>query len=192
MRLPNKYAITDSKRYDKPLEILVENLIKSTEVKMIQLREKHLKGRQLYETALKLRKITNKYSALLFINERFDIAMAVSADGVHLPEKSFPPSVIKKLKPDLLVGYSAHSLDSALFAEREGADFITLSPIFKTSSHPDAQPLGLDILEEVSKKVNIPVFALGGINDENAEACLKKGAYGIAGISLFFDKVALK
>ncbi len=192
MRLPKKYAITDSRRYGKDIVSIVEDLLKESDVKMIQLREKEKKGRELYEIALKLRKITLKYSALLLINERFDIALAVSADGVHLPENSFPPSVVKRIAPDLMVGFSAHSLESSLYAEREGADFITLSPIFPTLSHPEAKPLGLDELERVANKVNIPVYALGGVNEENMEECLKKGAYGIAGISIFFDKVALK
>ncbi len=192
MSLPKEYAITDSKRYDKPLEIMIESLLKMTNVKMIQLREKHLKGKELYEIALKLRKITYEHSTLLFINERFDIAIAVSADGVHLPENSFPPSVVKGINSNMLVGFSAHSIESALYAEKDGADFITLSPIFRTRSHPETRPLGLDTLEEVCKKISIPIFALGGINEENFEECFKRGAYGIAGISFFFDKVDLK
>ncbi len=192
MRLPKKYAITDSRRYGGDILSLIENLLKETDVRMIQLREKNKKGRELYEIGLRVREITLRYSALLIINERFDIALAVSADGVHLPENSFPPSVVKGIAPNLIVGFSAHSLESALYAEREGADFITLSPIFPTASHPGAKPLGLDELERVSNKVKIPVYALGGVSEENMEECLKKGAYGIAGISIFFDKVALK
>ncbi len=192
MSLPKKYAITDSKRYDKPAHILVEEVLKNTDVRMIQLREKHLKDKDLYLTALRLREITKRYSALLIINERFDIALAVDADGVHLPEKSFPPSVIKKISPKLLVGFSAHSLESALYAEREGADFITLSPIFKTASHPESEPIGIEVLEIVCRSVKIPVFALGGIDEIKGEECIKRGAYGVAGISVFFDKVVLK
>lgn len=192
MRLPRKYAITDSRRYGNNIISLVEDLLKKTDVRMIQLREKGKRGRELYKMGLELREVTSRYSALLIINERFDIALAVSADGVHLPERSFPPSVVKRIAPNLMVGFSAHSLESALYAEREGADFITLSPIFPTPSHPEAKPLGIEELEKVTKSVNIPVYALGGIKEENAEECLRRGAYGIAGISIFFDKVALK
>jgi len=182
--LPRLYAITDSKKYG---ENFFERLRQVLErgVKMVQLREKGIKDRDYYLKALKAREITKEYSALLFINERVDVALAVDADGVHLPQNSLPPSVVKRIKKDLIVGFSAHDLESALYAQEEGADFITLSPIFKTSSHPEAEPIGLDTLREVSNRLSIPVYALGGITWDKIKLCYKNGAYGIAGITLF-------
>jgi len=188
MELPRLYAITDRKKYGENFLKTLESILKKG-VKMVQLREKDLKDAELYELAKKVRELTRKYGALLLINERFDIAMAVGADGVHLPERSFPPSVVKKIKPNFIVGFSAHSLESAEYAEKEGADFITLSPIFKTSSHPEAEPIGLKTLKEVSEKVNIPVYALGGITWERIKMCYKNGAYGVAGITMFVEKL---
>ncbi len=185
--LPRLYAITDRRRYG---ENFFETLKKILErgVKMIQLREKDLPGRELYHLALKVRELTKNYNALLLINDRVDIALGVEADGVHLPSEGFPPSVVKKMNKNLIVGYSAHDLSSALWAQEEGADFVTLSPIFKTSSHPDKEPLGLSVLGEVSKSLRIPVYALGGITWDKIKVCYKNGAYGIAGISLFLEE----
>ncbi len=154
---------------------------------MIQLREKDLGGRELYNLARQARELTQRYGALLLINERLDIAVAVGADGVHLPERGLPPKVVKDLFPHLLVGYSAHSLEGVLYAQKEGADFVTLSPIFRTESHPEAEPLGLEELKRVSAKVNVPIYALGGVTQERIELCLKNGAYGVAGITMFLD-----
>ena len=184
--LPRLYAITDSQKYGENFWESVRKVLERG-VKMLQLREKSINGREYYEKALIARQITKEYSALLLINDRVDIALAVSADGVHLPQNGMPPSAVRKLKKDLIIGFSAHDLESALFAEKEGADFITLSPIFKTSSHPDVEPIGLSTLQEVSQKVSIPVYALGGITWDKIKLCYKNGAYGIAGISLFLE-----
>ena len=186
MELPRLYAITDRKKYGENYLEMLEKVLKKG-VRMVQLREKDLKDSELYDLAKEVRKLTKKYDALLLINERFDIALVVEADGVHLPEKSFPPSVVKKINPKFIVGFSAHSLESAKYAQKEGADFITLSPIFKTSSHPEAEPIGLKVLKEVSETVNIPVYALGGITWDRIKVCYKNGAYGIAGITMFLE-----
>ncbi len=185
--MPRLYAITDSKRYPDMLQRLEKALKKG--IRMVQLREKELSGLEYYQLAKRVRELTQDYDAMLFINDRVDIALAVNADGVHLPEKGLPPSVVKRIAPKLLVGYSAHSLEQALWAQEEGADFITLSPIFKTQSHPEVEPIGLGLLKEVSQKLSIPVYALGGITWDRIKLCYKNGAYGIAGIGLFFDHV---
>ncbi len=185
--LPRLYAITDSKRYPDMLQRLEKALKKG--IRMVQLREKELSGLEYYQLAKRVRELTQDYDAMLFINDRVDIALAVNADGVHLPEKGLPPSVVKRIAPELLVGYSAHSLEQALCAQEEGADFITLSPIFKTQSHPEVEPIGLGLLKEVSQRLSIPVYALGGITWDRIKLCYKNGAYGIAGIGLFFDYV---
>ncbi len=185
-RLPRLYAITDREKYGKDFLKTLEKVL-SRGVKMVQLREKKLKGRELYELALKAREITKKHGAILLINERFDVAVAVGADGVHLPEKSFPPSVVKRLFPKLIVGFSAHSLESARYAQEEGADFITLGPLFKTSSHPNTKPMGTLKFKEIVSQIDIPVYALGGVTWEKIKLCYKNGAYGIAGITIFLN-----
>ncbi len=185
--LPRLYAITDRKRYGENFFETIKRILEKG-VRMIQLREKDLPGKELYHLAVKARELTKNYNALLLINDRVDVALAVEADGVHLPSEGFPPSVVKKMNKNLILGYSAHDLSSALWAQEEGADFVTLSPIFKTSSHPDREPLGLSVLQDVSKNLKIPVYALGGISWDKIKVCYKNGAYGIAGITLFLGE----
>ena len=185
--LPRLYAITDRKKYGKDFLGTLRRILEKG-VKMVQLREKDISGRELYDLALKVRELTREFGALLLINERFDIARAVDADGVHLPERSFPPSVVKRLFPDMIVGFSAHSLEGAKYAEKEGVDFITFGPVFKTSSHPEAKPVGTMKLKEVTSQVRIPVYALGGVTWERIKLCYKNGAYGVAGITIFTDE----
>ncbi|SHK57953.1 thiamine phosphate synthase [Thermocrinis minervae] len=186
MELPRLYAITDPKAYGEDFFGTLKKVLERG-VRMIQLREKEISAREYYQKALKARQITREYSALLLINERVDIAIAVEADGVHLPENSLPPSVVKKLKKDLIVGYSAHNLESAIYAQQEGADFVTLSPIFRTESHPEVEPLGPGALKEVSQRLSIPVFALGGVTWDRIKLCYKNGAYGVASIRMFLS-----
>ncbi|MEN3033632.1 MAG: thiamine phosphate synthase [Aquificaceae bacterium] len=181
-KLHRVYAISDRRRAD-PVESF--KLLLDRGIRMFQLREKDMNAGELYVLAKKIRNMTKEYGALLFINSRVDIAMAVSADGVHLPSDGLSPKVVKSLSRDLIVGVSTHSLEEAIKAQKEGADFITLSPIFKTRSHPDVEPIGLSALKEVSSAVCIPVYALGGVNFERAKQCYKNGAFGIAGIDMF-------
>ncbi|MBI4843833.1 MAG: thiamine phosphate synthase [Nitrospirae bacterium] len=154
-------------------------------VKAVQLREKDLETRELLKLAYKMRELTVKYDAKLFINDRFDIALAVGADGVHLTQNSITADAVRKaVKNKLLIGVSTHSLKEAKEAEKAGADLITFGPVYKTPSKLKyGKPLGIDVLKDVSRKINIPVFALGGVKSENIDAVKKSGAYGVAMIS---------
>ena len=182
--LPRLYAITDRRKYGPDFIKTLESILKHG-IKMIQLREKDLHGKELYELASTVRQLTKSYGAMLFINSRPDVAVAVGADGVHLPENDVPPRAIKELFPELLVGRSTHSPESARKAQEEGADFVVFGPVFKTASHPTTKPAGLGALKKTCRDINIPVFALGGVTWEKAKACYKNGAYGIAGITMF-------
>ena len=181
-KLPKFYGITDSSRFGFDVERQV-NRMKEKGVGIIQLREKDLNSYELFNLAKEYREITKRYNILLTINDRLDIALLVGADGIHLPEKSIPVSVIKSKFPDMIVGKSCHNLDCAIKSEREGADYIYYSPIFSVEGK--GEPVGLKGLSEVVKKVNIPVYALGGIKEKNIKEILDAGAYGIAGIRLF-------
>src|SRR6185369_12433292 len=138
-------------------------------VRSVQLREKDLCGRELFEMATELRRITREYDAKLFINDRPDIALAVDADGVHIGAGSLPvPAVRRLLGRQRLIGYSAHSLDEAIRTEAEGADFVTFGPVYFTPSKSAyGEPVGINKLAEAARSLTIPVFALGGVNLEN-------------------------
>jgi thiamine-phosphate pyrophosphorylase len=153
-------------------------------VKAVQLREKDLKTRDLLRLAYEMRQLTLKYDARLFINDRVDIAIAVDADGVQLTQKSVPPFAVRKLSSRLIIGVSTHNLEEAVRAERGGADFITLGPVYPTPSKLKyGPPIGVDALREVARQVRIPVFAIGGIGMDNMAECMGAGAHGVAVIS---------
>ena len=163
------YLIGDRKIFSDEEAFLsaVDRALKAG-VKAFQLREKDLTARQYYFLAKKMREITKRNDALLFINDRIDIALAVEADGVHLPQSGFPARVVRKVWKDrFLIGVSTHTIDEAREAS-EWADFITFSPIFCTPSKASyGEPQGVEKLKEVKNSVKCRVFALGGIKLEN-------------------------
>ena len=151
----------------------------------MQLREKDLSSRQLFELALRLRSLTREHGARLLIHDRIDIALAVGADGVHVGVGSLPVAEARRvLGPEMLIGYSAHALDEALRAECAGADFVTFGPVYATPSKLKyGQPLGLVKLAEAASSLRIPVFALGGVKITTIPEVMATGCHGAALIS---------
>ena len=128
----------------------------------------------------------------MLINDRLDVAIAVGAGGVHLGEKSVSVADAKRMVStqrnlnNFVVGASVHSLEAALNSEDEGADYLVFGPVFDTPSKADYGPAqGLQKLEKICRDVSIPVLAIGGITQQNAQECLDHGAAGIAAIRLF-------
>jgi len=159
-------------------------------VPLIQLREKRLTTRVLFELTERAVQLTRKTATRILVNDRADVARAAGADGVHLTSQSIDVKSIRKtFGKGFLIGASTHSSAEARAARDAGADFIVLGPIFPTASKEKYGPaLGLDKLTEVAQELTpFPVLALGGIGFQNARDCLRAGAAGIAGISLFND-----
>ena len=166
---------------------LVEAAV-AAEVPLLQLREKSLTARVLYELATQAAVIARGSTTRLLVNDRFDIALAAGADGVHLTTCSLPTNVIRSLcKEDFLIGVSTHSLPSAQQAQQEGADFAVFGPVFETPAKQIfGEPQGLEKLREVARALpGFPIFAIGGIDLDNAAGCFRAGASGIAAIRLF-------
>lgn len=181
----NLYLITDrNNTRGRELSVVVEEALKGG-VKAVQLREKDLSSRDLYETAYELRKLTTRYDARLFINDRIDIALAVDADGVHLGNGSIPIHRARKILGEKrLIGVSCHNQVSAIAAQETGADFITFGPVFYTPSKAVyGDPVGVGKLAAITELLQIPVFALGGINRDNAPQTIAAGAHGISLVS---------
>jgi len=169
-------------------------------VDWIQIREKDLSGKdcsQLTRDSLQraAKSAANRATpARILVNDRLDVALAVSAGGVHLSERGLPVAEARRLansssaSGDFLVGKSCHSLEAAKTAEQSGADYIHFGPIFATPSKAAfGAPQGLERLAEVCRVVSAPVIAIGGITLENFSACFAAGASGIAAIRLFQD-----
>lgn len=180
------YLITDRKLVADRLSLTaaVKQALKGG-VRAVQLREKDMGTRDLLKLAYTMREMTREHGAKLFINDRFDIALAVNADGVHLAQSSMPVDAVRKVvKKKLLIGVSTHSLTEARDADQGGADFITTGPVFRTPSKVKyGAPAGLDALEKVCGGIRIPVFALGGITGGRIAKVRGKGAHGVAMIS---------
>jgi thiamine-phosphate pyrophosphorylase len=154
-------------------------------VRAVQLREKDLPTRDLYYLAEKLLAMTRAAGAALLINDRLDVAMALSADGVHLTRRSLPPGECRKLLgPEGLIGVSCHSLAEVRESEDGGADFVVLGPIFQTPSKAAyGPPLTTAALREARVTADIPILAIGGIREPLVGEVMAAGADGVAVIS---------
>lgn len=179
------YLITDRMQTaGRSLPAVVADALRGG-LRAVQLREKDLAAGQLFELAVELRQLTSEYGAKLLINDRIDVALAVDADGVHLGKGGLPVAEARRiLGNSRLIGYSAHSTDEAARAQLDGADFVTLGPVYHTPSKaPYGEPLGLNALTEAAGVVTIPVFALGGVKPSSVAEVLSAGARGVALIS---------
>ncbi|MFO0753385.1 MAG: thiamine phosphate synthase [Thermodesulfovibrionales bacterium] len=154
-------------------------------VRAVQLREKDLPTRALLALAQRIRDLTERHRARLFINDRFDIALCVGADGVQLSQTGLPvPAVRKAVGERLLIGVSTHSREEAREAERGGADFITFGPLYLTPSKLRyGDPVGVEALERVRAEVSLPIFGLGGVKPHHCAEVRGAGAHGVALIS---------
>ncbi len=187
------YLITDGTAtsdnfQEKSQQIL--NLIRAAvenRISLIQIREKQLSARDLFELAKSIATITQNTETKLLINDRADIALAAKADGVHLTANSLSPTIIRQsFSVHLIIGVSAHSIEDVLKAKTENADFVTFSPIFATPSKIRyGAPQGLEKLRAACNTAeNFPVIALGGVDEINFPKTLNAGASGFAAIRL--------
>lgn len=156
-------------------------------VDWIQIREKDLSARDLFDLVRRALALPNPRAAKILVNTRADVALAAGAAGVHLPSNSPPPQRWRGIAPaGFLIGVSCHSLDETKAAEAEGADYVLFGPVFAPLSKSSTTPAqGLDALAGAASAVRIPVLALGGVTREKIAACISTGAAGVAGISLY-------
>jgi len=169
------------------IQLQVSNAV-AAGIQLIQVREKNLSARVLFDLTASVVDIARGSSTRILVNDRADVAAGAGADGVHLTTWSLAPAVIRRtLGANFMIGASTHSLDEAREARNEGADFAVFGPIFPTLSKGKyGPPLGTEQLEAAARELApFPLFALGGISTRNANECLRAGASGIAGIGLF-------
>ena len=159
-------------------------------INLIQIREKQLTARVLFELVERASNLTRGTNTRLLVNDRADVAVGAGADGVHLSMQSLDAAMIRKtFGKEVLIGASTHSLEAARFAQEQGANFIVFGPVFETQSKKLFGPaVGLEKLADVARELrDFPVLALRGISVANAQDCFAAGAQGIAGISIFGD-----
>lgn len=148
---------------------------------IIQLRDKIGRNIDMLNLARELRKISQNNKTIFIINDRLDIALLSQADGVHVGQEDVPVKDVRKIiGKNKLIGKSCHNLQQAMIAEKEGADYIGLGPIFSTQTKPGFKPIGLDTVSEIVSRLKIPVFVIGGITTANIGQVLMAGAENVA------------
>lgn len=165
-----------------PLEI-AEGALRGG-VAALQLRWKSGPLREMLRLGEALRELCRQHGVPFLINDRVDVAMALGADGVHLGQEDLPPEVARRLLgPRALIGVSARTPEQAQAAEAAGADYLGTGSVFPTASKANPTLIGLEGLATVVRSTRLPVVAIGGVNPENAAACIRAGAVGVAVIS---------
>lgn len=179
------YVITDEGLSKGLTHTQIARLAIAGGADIIQLRDKQLSSKEMVRCALELSRMAKKASVPFIVNDRLDVALVSGADGVHLGQDDMPAWQARKISPPgFIIGVSAGTVEEAIQAERDGADYIGFGPVFPTTSKNDAGPAcGIDILKQVKDSVSIPVVAIGGIGLSNAGQVLSAGADGIAVIS---------
>lgn len=156
--------------------------------RLIQIREKSLPHDPYVSLVKQCRDATQSVPGVrLLVNRHADIALASGADGVHLPGDASIASARRALGDGCLIGYSAHDVDGVLRAEAEGADLVTLSPIFPTRSKPGVPPIGVDAIRQCASQTQVPILALGGIGTGRIAECMRAGAFGVAVMGAVLD-----
>ena len=177
------YLVTDSNLSKKGTLSDVDNALKAG-CRIVQYREKNKNTKDMIEEAKNIKKKCEG-KAIFLVNDRVDIALAVNSDGVHLGQEDMPFETAREvLGNKKIIGLTVHNLEEAVEAEKSGADYIGLSPIFETDTKKDAgSACGIEMVKKVRKEVNIPVVAIGGINKENVGCVIKAGADAAVAIS---------
>ncbi|MBM6948401.1 thiamine phosphate synthase [Mordavella massiliensis] len=151
---------------------------------VVQLREKDCTSLEFYETAKKVKEITDRYQVPLIINDRVDIALAVGADGVHVGQDDLPAGEVRRiLGPDKIVGVSAGSVAEAVKAEEDGADYLGVGAMYATSTKEDADVTSREELLRIREAVDLPIVVIGGINRSNYRNFKGIGVNGLAVVS---------
>jgi thiamine-phosphate pyrophosphorylase len=182
-------ATTSSSKDFQSILQLIETAV-AAKIDLIQVREKDLTTKVLYELVASAAEITRGSATKLLVNERADVAASAGADGVHLTTQSLPASVVRKcFGDDFLIGGSTHSLAEARGAREARADFVVFGPVFPTPSKEKyGPPVGVEQLKHLCAELNgFPVLALGGVGEDNFVECLRAGARGVAAIRMFGD-----
>ena len=181
------YAVTDRSWLNgQTLYEQVEQALKGG-VSFLQLREKELEEQAFLEEAKVIQELCKKYQVPFLINDNVELALAIDADGVHVGQEDMEAGKVReKLGPDKIIGVSARTVEEALEAQRQGADYLGVGAVFPTGSKADAVEVDHQVLKEICSAVEIPVIAIGGIGRDNVAQLKGSGICGIAVISAIF------
>lgn len=178
------YLVTDHRnKTDEEFLNIIEEAIKGG-TSIVQLREKTASTKDFYQLALKVKEITTRYDVPLLINDRMDIALAVDSEGVHLGQDDMPADIARKIiGDDKILGVSASTVEEAIKAQIDGADYIGSGAVFPTATKDDADSVSKEELKSIVDSIDIPVVAIGGITIENASELKDTGIAGFSVVS---------
>jgi len=179
------YIITDQRISHGKSHLEIAEAALAGGATVIQFRDKEMKDSEAVVACREIYKLTKKKDVSFIVNDRVEIVKAVNADGVHLGQEDMSFSSARKiLGKEKIIGISVETVEQALKAVEGGADYLGIGPIYPTATKPDAgKALGIARLKEIRESVNIPIVAIGGINENNLEEVLRAGADGVAVIS---------
>lgn len=150
-------------------------------VRLVQLREKDMPVAAFLDLAHELREMTDRCGAILIVNDRLDVALACKADGVHLGQEDFPVDAARLLAPELIIGASSHNIEEAVAAQKAGASYVNIGPLFATQTKEwTADFLGIEGLDRIRHHVSIPFTVMGGIKTAHIPDLVTHGAGTIA------------
>ena len=176
------YLCTD-RNLNPNIENAVELAIKGG-VTVVQLREKNCTSLEFFEVGTRIKKITNAKNIPLIVNDRLDIAQAIDAAGVHIGQTDLPCKVARKiLGAEKIIGVSVSTVEEAVKAENDGANYLGVGAMFATNTKTDAKIVTLDTLKKIRAAVKIPIVAIGGINLETVEKIKPAQIDGVAVVS---------
>ena len=162
-------------------------------VTMLQLREKNASGKEFLEKAIKLRELTKKYNVKFIINDRVDIAMLCDADGVHVGQSDIPANKVRELiGEDKIVGVSARTVEEAIRAKENGADYLGVGAMFNTRTKLDAKSVSIEKLKEIKELIKLPVVAIGGLSLSNIDKLKECNVDGYAVVSAILGAENIK
>ena len=187
------YAVTDrywlngARLYDKVEETLQGGAT------FIQLREKNLDEEEFLNEAIEIKELCKKYNVPFVIIDNVDVALKMDADGVHVGQSDMEAGNVRQILGDnKIIGVSAQTVEQALLAQEQGADYLGVGAVFPTGSKDDAIEVGPEMLRNICEAVDIPVVAIGGISKDNVRELAGSGIDGIAVISAIFGQKDLK
>lgn len=181
------YAITDRSWLNGKTLVSQAELALQGGATILQLREKHLDDEAFFNEALEIGELCRKYRVPFIVNDNVEVALKVGADGIHVGQKDMAAGDVRRLLgPDKILGVSAQTVEQALLAERNGADYLGVGAVFPTGSKDDADDVSHETLAAICKAVKIPVVAIGGITKNNVLELKGTGIDGISVISPIF------
>lgn len=186
-KLPNRYLITGDDPFNQKafLQRLHEQLSKG--FTLIQLRAKTLSHAAYLDLATAALTVSKPFPAKIILNTDVETIKLLDADGIHLSHHALLNLPARPLAQDKLIGASCHNAEGLRHAEHIGIDFVTLSPVLATKTHPEVEPLGWENFAALARKTTIPIYALGGMTESHLPLAIKQGAHGIAAIRAFWE-----